>query len=87
MNGGYFMIDASGLVLSTGGTISGLYKQCQEALASGKPAFMYNAAYSTSSGKYSPFSVALTQAENVIYIDAAQGSYTLSSSDVVSSNA
>lgn len=42
MNGGYVMIDCTGLDLGDPGTVPGLYKQTKAAIATGKPIQLYN---------------------------------------------
>ena len=47
MNGGYCMVDCTGLVLTNGNnqTINGIYKQIDAAAKSGKPIWAYNCGY------------------------------------------
>lgn len=44
MNGGYIMVDCTGLNLnkSTSQTVTGLYARAEEALATGKPVYVVN---------------------------------------------
>ena len=84
---GYIMIDATGAILSTGSTVTGLYAKLQKAIGTGKPVYLYGVKYSSASVAYTPIAAALTQGENVIYIDIAQGGYNVTSSDVLSANA
>ena len=42
MNGGYAMIDCTGLDLGDLGTVNGLYKQAKAAIATGKPLVLCN---------------------------------------------
>ena len=84
---GYIMIDATGAILSTGSTVTGLYAKLQKAIETGKPVYLYGVKYSSSAAEYTPIAATLTQASNVIYIDIALGSYNITSSDVLSANA
>ena len=85
MTGGYTMVDGTGMVLSTGGTITGLYAKLQAAIATGKLVLIENVKYS-STVDYTPMPVNLSQGENVIYIDTCVGGYNVTSSDVLSAN-
>lgn len=42
MNGGYSMVDCTGLDLDNLGTVSGLYAQVKNAVKSNKPIYLYN---------------------------------------------
>ena len=44
MNGGYFMLDCTGLNLNTSvtQTVDGIYDRSLDAIASGKPVYVYN---------------------------------------------
>lgn len=42
MNGGYSMVDCTGLDLGNPGTINGLYAQVKNAVKSNKPIYLYN---------------------------------------------
>lgn len=87
LKSGYIMVDGTGMVLSTGGTVTGLYKKLQGAIATGKLVLIENAKYGTSSAKYSPIPSVLTQGSDVIYIDTPIGGYNVTSSDVLAANA
>lgn len=52
MNGGYIMIDCTGLDLlsETSQTITGLYKKCADAMKTNKPVYAVNLTY----GDYGP---------------------------------
>lgn len=80
MTGGYHIVDGSGMIFSTGSTVTGLYNKLLTAIATGKAVIIEHAKYS--SVEYTPFGVALTPGENVVYIDCAMGSYSVTSSDV-----
>ena len=87
MIGGYVLVDATGAVLSTGGTVTGLYKKLQDAIKTGKFVLLTGVKYSAAAADYSPIPVALNQQTNVIYIDTPMGGYNVTSSDVLSANA
>lgn len=87
MTPGYIMIDATGAILSTGSTVTGLYAKLQKAIGTGKPVYLYGVKYSSETAEYTPIAATLNQGSNVIYIDIALGSYNITSSDVLSANA
>lgn len=79
MNGGYSMVDCTGLDLGNPGTVSGLYAQVKNAVKSNKPIYLYNlvngeqgltpiVAYG---GVESPTSVFLSFYPNTLHISSA----------------
>lgn len=52
MNGGYIMVDCTGLDLNSPGTITGLYKRVKTAVNSGKPIVLHGLKNDTQ--KFSP---------------------------------
>lgn len=87
MIGGYILVDATGAALSTGGTVTGLYKKLQDAIKTGKFVLLTGVKYVSGGATYSPIPVALTQGSDVIYINAPMGGYNVTSADVLSANA
>lgn len=87
MIGGYILVDATGAYLSTGGTVTGLYKKLQDAIKTGKFVLLTGAKYASGGADYSPIPVSLMQGSDVIYIDAPMGGYNVTSADVLSANA
>lgn len=81
---GYVMIDATGAITSTGSTVTGLYKRCQEAIALGKPALLYGVVKTAAGAVYSPIAGVLQQGSNVVTIDTALGAYKVTSADAFS---
>lgn len=64
MSGGYVMIDAMGIDLTSGSsqTKTGLFARLKEVLATGKPVFAYNLNWGTGSNKYlSPLPIFVQQ--------------------------
>ena len=87
MIGGYILVDATGAYLSTGGTVTGLYKKLQDAIKTGKFVLLTGVKYVSGGATYTPIPVSLTLATDVIYIDAPMGGYNVTSADVLSANA
>lgn len=87
MIGGYILVDATGALLSTGGTVTGLYKKLQDAIKTGKFVLLTGVKYVSGGVDYTPIPVCLTQGSDVIYIDAPMGGYNVTSADVLSANA
>lgn len=52
MNGGYVMVNCSGLDLGNPGTVTGLYKRSKDAIATGKPIILSGIVNGTQ--KFSP---------------------------------
>lgn len=83
---GYVMIDGTGLDFSNLGTVTGLHKQLKEGLKTGKLMILAGTVYGEL--PYSPIAIVCADAgDSGIYMDTPTGSYTVSTSDVVSSNA
>lgn len=67
MNGGYVMIDGTGidLLAESAVTIPGLYAECQKAFATRKPVIVYNVVWGDQ-GVITPFNIFLIQFEGYI---------------------
>lgn len=87
MIGGYVLVDATGAILSTGGTVTGLYKKLQDAINTGKLVLLTGVKYVSGGATYSPIPVSLMQGSDVIYMDTSIGGYNVTSADVLSANA
>ena len=90
MNGGYFMIDCTGLDLIKGQTpqeIPGLYAEMQKAQKSGKPIYCYNAVWGTQ-GKITPIQLFIVDfsSDNYLIATASTLQVVVTSSDVVTIN-
>lgn len=88
MNGGYVMIDCTGLDLTKGSTeqtINGLYNKVQTAMKSNKPIYAYNAIWGT--GKpITPIQVFVIQFDGYVICTSSTLQIILTSSDVVTIN-
>ena len=90
MNGGYFMIDCTGLDLIKGSTpqeIAGLYAEMQKAQKSGKPILCYNAVWGTQ-GVITPIQVFIVDFSDDDYLIATASTLqvVVTKSDVVTIN-
>lgn len=81
MIGGYTLVDGTGAVLSTGGTVTGLYKKLTDAIATKKPVILEHVKYATV--EYTPFNVVLTPDTGIVYLDTPMGAYSVTSADVL----
>lgn len=88
MNGGYFMIDCTGLDLikgSTEQTINGLYEECQKALKANKPVYAVNCVWSTN-GLVTPINCMLIQFDGYVIATASTLQIVVTSADKVTIN-
>lgn len=82
---GYVMIDGTGLDFSNPGTVTGLHKQLKDGIRTGKMMILAGTVYGDL--PYSPIAIVCADTgDRGIYMDTPTGSYTVSTSDVVSSN-
>lgn len=84
MNGGYFMIDATGVNLSAeeASKVDGLYSKVYTAMDSGKPV-MLNNVLNGSDGLYTPIFVACSLSADVITVHTPHKSFTIANDDTV----
>ena len=84
MNGGYFMIDATGVNLSAADavTVNGLYTKVYTAMDSGKPV-IFNNVLNGSNGLYTPICVACSLSAGVITVHTPYKSFTIATDDTV----
>lgn len=85
MNGGYVMIDCTGLDLTKGSaeqTISGIYSNTQKCMESGKPIFAYNCVWGTD-GVVTPIAVMAIQFSGYIIVTASTLQIVITENDVI----
>lgn len=86
MKTGYQLVDASGFDLSSPGKVDGIYAKLKNATQIKKVVYLENCVYAAVS--YTPIPAVLADAgDSGIYIDTPNGSFTCSTSDVISANA
>lgn len=83
MNGGYVMIDATGvdLLAESSKTVAGIYNKFLKALQSGKPILAYGATYDTAGS--SPIAVNVIPASNALTVYTGVYSIAISNADAV----
>ena len=88
MNGGYFLVDCTGLDLNSPGTVSGLYDNLLAAYASGKPVIL--GGIKNSSAKYSPMPIfiytAVVSSDTVVKFTIGTQGYTVADNDSVTAD-
>lgn len=85
MNGGYSMIDCTGLDLTKGSaeqTISGIYSGTQKCMESGKPIFANNCVWGTD-GIVTPIAVMAIQFPGYIIVTASTLQIVITENDVI----
>lgn len=84
MNGGYFMVDATGVNLSTldAVKVDGLYTKVYTAMDSGKPV-MLNNVLNGADGLYTPIFAACSLSAGVITVHTPHKSFTIANDDTV----
>lgn len=89
MNGGYVLIDCTGLDLikgSTEQTISGIFQKVKDAEKTGKPIFCVNAVWGDN-GKMSPMNIMTMDAnENLVICTSSTLQIYVNSTDVITIN-
>ena len=88
MNGGYVMIDCTGLDLTKGSTeqiISGIYSRTQNCMKTGKPIIANNCNWGTN-GIVTPISVMAIQFPDYIVVTASTLQIIISDSDTITIN-
>ena len=83
MNGGYVMVDATGvdLLAESSKTVAGIYNKFLKALQSGKPIIAYGVSYSTAIS--SPIAVNVKPGTNSVTILTGVYSVAISNADAV----
>lgn len=83
MNGGYVMIDATGidLLAESSKTVAGIYNKFLKALQADKPILAYGATYGTAGS--SPISVNVIPASNAVTVYTGVYSIAISNADAV----
>ena len=88
MNGGYVMIDCTGLDLTKGSTeqtINGIYGKTQACMETGKPIYANNCVWGTD-GIVTPIAVIAIQFPGYIIVTASTLQIIITSSDVITIN-
>lgn len=81
MNGGYALIDCSGLDLGNLGTVAGLYEQVKNAVENNKPMVLANVVNSTQ--KFSPITAYGGKETNGVFVSFFPVTLHISTSNVV----
>lgn len=85
MNGGYVMIDCTGVDLTKGSTeqnVSGIYSRTRECMASGKPIVANNCVWGTN-GIVTPIAVMAIQFPGYIIVTASTLQIVITENDVI----
>lgn len=85
MNGGYVMIDCTGLDLTKGSTeqnISGIYSNTQKCMETGKPIFANNCVWGTN-GIVTPIAVMAIQFPDYVIVTANTLQIVITENDVI----
>ena len=88
MNGGYVMIDCTGLDLTKGSTeqsISGIYARTQNCMRTGKPIFANNCVWG-SNGTVTPIGVMVVQFPDYVIVTASTLQIIITDSDTITIN-
>lgn len=88
MNGGYVMIDCTGLDITKGSTeqtITGIYEKTQSCMNTGKPIFANNCVWGTD-GIVTPIAVMAIQFSGYIIVTASTLQIVITSGDVITIN-
>lgn len=85
MNGGYVMIDCTGLDLTKGSTeqtISGIYSRVRECMKAGKPIFANNCVWGND-GVVTPIAVMAIQFPGYVIVTSSTLQIVITSSDTI----
>lgn len=82
MNGGYVLIDGTGIDFGSLGKVDGIYSKLQKAIATGKPCYLENC--KNGSSEFSPIAVYLAYSGTDIVISIGNMALTCTNADVIS---